>query len=314
MLLLVHIFFKQHRNLILYFTLLSFFCFGIYTIFSFKTHGIHVLPINFSHFPDKPLLNAYVEGKKVSLLIDIGSYSELGLQTSILNRIANKKFIKTTENMDAKGDTYLLQTFLIPSIFIGNIKAEQLSVQEEDLHSFINSGLLWSDFQAEERKQKKIKCIQGKIGRAFFSQWACLFDCPNSKLLLAKNAKRLLALYSSKKFIKVPFISSKYGILVSLDTALGTKSFLLDTGANVSLLRESQIDKKLAQEIRPNRWEYTTNTLKWNDYELGKESFWLYEFCPEITFDGVLGIDFFKTHIVLIDFENHLLYISNCFN
>jgi|GEM_PF-4928963 hypothetical protein len=38
-------------------------------------------------------------------------------------------------------------------------------------------------------------------------------------------------------------------------------------------------------------------------------SFWLYEFCDEAQFDGVLGIDFFKSHIVVFDFENNVLYV-----
>lgn len=304
---------KQRTHTVIFFILIGFSGFGVYKSFKIKKNDVKIIPINFSHFPDRPLLNAQIEEKKVSLLIDTGAATELGLQTSILNRIINKQFIEEIELNDAKGDTYLVRTFLIPSVTIGNVTDEKISIQEEDPDFFINAGFLWSDFQAEELIKKKIKFIQGKIGRDFFTKWTCLFDCPHSKLLLAKSAKPLIDLYSSEKFIKIPFILNKFGIIVSLNTELGIKTFILDTGANASLFRESQVDKQLAQEIRPGRWEYTTKTLKWNDHELGESSFWLYEFCPEITFDGVLGIDFFKTHLVLIDFDHHLLYISNAF-
>lgn len=44
--------------------------------------------------------------------------------------------------------------------------------------------------------------------------------------------------------------------------------------------------------------------------EFGPWPLWLYEICPEFASDGILGIDFFSTHLVLIDFEHSMVYLS----
>ncbi len=284
--------------------------FGLHTLENSKINEIHTISVNFSDFPDKALAKACIQGKTVSLLIDTGSCAEFSLQTSVLHYIKEKKFLEKLEVIGVKGDVYSLQNFLVPSVTLGNIKLKQITAREENDDFFINAGVLHSAPLSEIRTQKKIKYIQGKLGRMFLSQWTCLFDYPNSKLLLSKNTKSLISLYPSEKFIVIPFLNQK-GITVSLNTDYGKKTFLLDTGANVSLLRKSQVSTKLAQEIHPGLWKCKVNTLEWDHQELGGSDFYLHDFCHEIPADGVLGIDFFKTHIVLIDFNDQLLYISN---
>ena len=81
----------------------------------------------------------------------------------------------------------------------------------------------------------------------------------------------------------------------------GVKKFLLDTGATLSVYRES--DSQSSDSIR-----FRMNI---EGYDFGGWDFLPYPITSDLAseLDGVLGIDFFKTHVICFDFQEKYLYI-----
>ena len=287
------------------------FILAILIYFYLCNFNIHRIPLNFYSFHNKPLMKAEIEGVKYSLLVDTGSSNDLGIHEKKINKIFKKQFLDTKSLMDLKGDVYSVKRFLVPSASIGNLSIKKVTIQEETSSFFENAGLLWTDSLNPVSHNKKYECIDGSIGRSIFFDWVSFFNFRDQVIFLTTNINEMKKNCNINQFISVPLIINKYGINITLETDFGMKRFILDTGANLSVLQESQITKENAKEIFPGRWQCITNQLKTESHDFGNWPFWLYEFCPEAEFDGILGVDFFKKHLIIFDFQNQTAYICD---
>jgi len=104
--------------------------------------------------------------------------------------------------------------------------------------------------------------------------------------------------------------SEKSGLIFALDTDLGPKRFLLDTGANHSILHKSSEPKEHAQESRPGCWHSFDRNISYNGRQLDQLDFALAEIAEVFDVDGALGTDFLKRHVICLDIEHRIAYIS----
>lgn len=279
-------------------------CFLIFSFF-FKTRDdVRIIPLDFSVFSDTPLINIRIGSAKVPLLADTGSYQDLSLHTSVLNSIPDKEYIKLSSLKDPKGDVYETKEFMIPSIRIQSHTYEKILTYEQTPEQTAYAGLLFGS-------SKRIGPIQGAIGRPFFSKWTCFFDCSNRRLLLAPTMDSLAKHVDLRTFTPIPFELHPQGIHLSLSTDLGIKRFILDTGASLSVMKIGLVQEELREETGHPLKKYTTSTLSFQEKELGPWSFRLHELCSEMVSDGILGIDFFLAHRVVIDFAHSMVYVSS---
>ena len=303
---------KKFRFKHLFFIIFSFAVTAyLWVSYNQKIESIYFVPVHFSVFPDRPIVTIELENKSYSFLVDIGMSNDLGVQQTVLDQTKDKIFVENGKIMNGKGDVYTIRKFLIPSIKMQNLMSANLVAQEENINVTSHAGLLWTNSTSDQRIEKNLSCIHGKVGRSFFSRWACRFDFPHSSMALAKNIDDLARNYPLQHFIKLPFFLNECGIIVSLQTDIGVRRFLMDTGATASLFRASQVEKQYAEEMYPEQWKFTSSKLQSKEHDFGQWPFWLYEFCDEAQFDGVLGIDFFKSHVVVFDFENKFVYIRS---
>ncbi|MCC6127722.1 MAG: hypothetical protein IT584_00770 [Chlamydiae bacterium] len=294
---------KQRISFLIVGYVFFFLCIAIFSFLLKTWDDVRIIPLDFSVFPDKPLVNVTVGSKKASLLLDTGSCECLGLYTSIMNSISDKEFIRESPLLDLKGDSYPTKKFVIPSIHIESHTYEKLLAYEVTPEWAANAGLVCGSFKNQGP-------IRGNIGRPFLLKWTCLFDCPNRRLLLAPTIDSLAKHIDLQRVTPVPFELHSQGILLSLSTDLGVKRFLLDTGSTGSMMKTSLVKEELMEERGRPLKGYVTSTLSYGKTELGPWSFWLYEICPELVLDGILGIDFFCSYLVLIDFEHSVVYLG----
>ena len=83
------------------------------------------------------------------------------------------------------------------------------------------------------------------------------FDLSHSLLWVADDVSELaekVKYFSLRDCVEIPFELDKTGIVLSVDTNIGIKRFMLDTGANVSCLRESLVEKNHAREFEAGQW------------------------------------------------------------
>jgi hypothetical protein len=187
-----------------------------------------------------------------------------------------------------------------------NLKFEGAIAREENIDFLLRGCQILPDIPFLRLTIAKLYMsrVNGRIGWPLFQQMNCFFDFPNSVMFVAKDMKTLQdeAGCALDGFVKTSFDLSHCGLIVSVETDLGRRRFLLDTGSTWSLFKNSQVEKKGRS--------FTTDKFQIGGTDFGKTKFCLYEFSDLFEVDGVLGVDFFKRHAICIDFHNKIAYIN----
>lgn len=264
------------------------------------------IPVSFFPFSSNPLIKITIEKKQYTFLIDTGSSHALDLHKRVLTQIQGKEFIKITRYSDIQGTSYPVSQFRIPEVTLhNNLRLNGVVAYEENIDFLMkgtNAGRPRS-FSGKIKEWLSLSLIDGRIGWPSFEQMVCLFDFPKAVLFLAKDRKTLQneGLFVPEDFVRIPLALSRCGPVLSVQTEWGTKKFLLDTGASHSVYRES--DSQSSNSIR-----FSMNI---EGYDFGGWNFWPYPITSDLLneLDGVLGIDFFKTHVICFDFQEGHIYI-----
>lgn len=267
------------------------------------------IPVSFFPFSEKPLIDVEIEKSKYRVEIDLGCSHPLTLQPAILENLKEKTAIGISKTADIKGNVYQRKKYRIPKVRLANKNLRQMEIFEENLDFFIR-GSIWPDENHIDRVNKRWAYINGKMGwPIFFQLESCLFDFPNKKLVIGKDNIQMAA-SGFNKYVKIPFEIEKSGIIISANTEIGIRRFILDTGANHSFIRESLVNKANAREVFPGKWAFSSHLII-EGKDLGVQKLWLYDYSNIFTeFDGILGIDFFKDHAIYFDFCSKIAYIQ----
>ncbi len=271
------------------------------------------IPVRFFPLLNIPHIKIEIENSSYSLLVDLGSGSHFDLKKSCVEKIKNKQFTGNATSYDIKGKDYSLHSFRVSKIKFPNLNICDAVLNEESIEFLATGGLIWplNTLSAKLKKKINMYCTDGRIGWGVFKNFDCFFDFPRSVFFLGQDMSTLIneAGCSLDGFVKIPFSIENYGIVLSLETELGTKRFLLDTGATHSALRESQVDKMKAAQFAPGRWLHTCQLMA-SGQDFGAWPFVLFEFSDLFACDGILGIDFFNEHAIALDFHNQIAYFQ----
>ena len=287
------------------------FCLIIYAQYHAKNRSYLRLPVQLLQPLDDPLVTIEIGGYPYSMHVDLGSSETLSLQNRYIKKTKKKKKLDPIQRINIKGIVYESKNYLIPSAKFGNFKFYNVNLSEDveiDCCIFARS----EEFK-NRMKRRKLQFIDGVMGRSIFMNFDCFFDIPNLEIILAKNIDALIndAGCIIEHFVQIPFSLSREGIILSVQTDLGVQKLLLDTGANISAIRASLVEKELAKEEETGKMVFESKSLVLNGTDFGNCEFLLYEFSDLIKeFEGVLGMDFFKKHAICLDFHNKVAYIQ----
>lgn len=264
------------------------------------------IAVSFVPFSYKPLIKVGIQGINYKIMLDTGSSHALDLHTRVLEQIQGKEFIQTGQYYDMHGTGYPVSKFQIPEITLHhNLRFNRIIAYEENI-DFLTKGTNAGrprSILGKIKNQLGLFLIDGRLGWPSFEQVICLFDFHNGSLFLAKNMEALQKedIFTPEDFIKAPLELSRCGPILSVQTELGTKKFLLDTGSSHSVYRESDLQSG----------DKISFTMMLDSHNIGNWDFWPYPITSDHIgeIDGVLGIDFFKTHVVCFDFQEKHIYI-----
>lgn len=309
----------MQKKILLYATLLL--IVGVFLFYSLlhKGHYETKLPIDFIPYTNQPRTEVVIEGKKYPLMIDLGSSSRLTLRTEILNNI-QKSFLRTTKRFDIKGNEYVLPVYLLRNLNIKNMALKNIEAIDEGNDFLAKGAVLYdaSGISKDEAAQDK----PGRIGRKLFTDVrANLFlDFHRSLVFVCCHlTDRKKDGYLMTKFVWVPFeLDEATGIVVRIDTDLGVKKFLLDTGSTKSALKSTVAQGVNCEEWRPGFYSYHSSKFLFGEKDFGGIDLLLVEMGSVLeSIDGIIGMDFLKNHTAYIDFQNKRLYLGKseeCFS
>ncbi|MGE5196268.1 MAG: hypothetical protein ACM3JI_02935 [Anaerolineae bacterium] len=293
-----------------YFIAASLIILVLFTLWRFFTPQYYLFQMPITMTPSGcPAITAVIEKQTYLLKFDLGSKFSLSLDKDILEAVQSKKSYGVAKWRDVKGNFYESPSYIIPRVKIGDLLLIDTIVKQEDDIYKINTTL-WNN-----KENEPTPSIQhfGTLGRPLLEKKNLLLDFKNSLMFVSNDIKKLKENgYNLNKSIKVSFQMGRTGIILLVNTDIGTIKLSIDTGSTVSLVRSS-----IFQNTEINKKEhgipiYTTSKFAIGNKDFGNKDLFLYDITSELNeIDGVLGMDFLKKHVVYIDYKNKVLYIGD---
>ena len=247
---------------------------------------------------NRPVVEVEVEGNRYAMLADLGTPFCGKMQKDRLNKIVKKVPIGEESFLDLRGNQYSSPGFVLDEMKLGELEISEIEILEENLE-FIQQIHHPNIPSKKKSLERRLKLIDGKLGRGFFQQFPCYFDLLYSRIYFSEKFDRFQI--DREKFVKVPLELDR-GLLIEIDTSVGKKKFLIDSGATHSLIRESLVPKTGSI--------HHSIDVKIGGADFGKRSVVSYPLYDQLPFDGVLGADFFLEYGIAFDFENKAVYIE----
>lgn len=253
-----------------------------------------------------PITLVSINKNNYPLQLDIGARSFLALDCNILSYL-KKKAYGSTEFQDLKGNFYHAPRYLLDKIHIGEMLFNEVLTDEQNNSFFLNTSL-----NGKPSGDKPL----GVIGRSLLKRINLFLDFPHSQLILTNSTKQLKKNgYLIEGMTGVPFRVDRTGLVLSIETDLGEKKFMLDTGSTLTLLRSSLLNQQTLTEKEGGMLAFSSSKFQMGGKDFGCQDLYRFDLADEFTeIDGALGMDFMRVHKLYIDYPNRMVYVGDAFS
>lgn len=248
-----------------------------------------------------------IEGEKHLVHVDTGAAECLSLQREIVDRIENKEYCTITTMNNFKGEYYTSPIYTVPSLKIQNLEFSNVPIREIPKH--INCTIHRAN---DPKRRKKIDSekamVKGSIGVDLLTTYN-LYLNPRKSIYFQLTQEEPNFI---KGFHEAPFEFTDHEIIITVNTSIGPKKLLIDTGATHTVLPVEQIPSDLHETIEehPGLKKYSTKKFVIGNHDFGDKEIYLVPFRWNVNFDGILGMDFLRRHKTYFDFKNHKVYFK----
>lgn len=257
------------------------------------------VPLRFSH--GYPIVKFTIYGKQIPLNLDLGaSKIDLAINPKLLKQLHIKvnytgKFQKA---VDARGVKSIYKEFILPKAQLGNFIIKKIQCLEYSP---------WGGKGAS-----KI----GVVGLNLMARFNIIIDYKKSRIILIKG-NDYPPNYNVNAWPKIPFLLED-NIITTARVGFKTIKLLWDTGAILSFIKPTV---KLPGKVKTCSKKVTTylnncRKIYIEDFRMGNTNFGNIIFYAHsmpglpINVDGLLGRNFFETHVIYINFTKKFLAIS----
>jgi len=266
------------------------------------------VPITFSSF-QSPCVNTEIEGKMLLVKLDLGFQGDVTIIKEEIDSIFSKTFIKESPVYGIRGKEYKQKIYHIPEIKIGAKTFSSLILREESRELLKDATFLQNENEPIFREEV------GKIGWQLFRNSKLLIDFQNFRIAFFDSLDNLKKEgYSIEAFVKTPLFVDRG--LVEFDIVSSVKPLrcVLDTCATWNIINEEIEEGKFLDVAI---WE-PENIIKYPFFKIEGEDFGPISFhrMPirmPIHIEAILGVEFFKNYLVILDFSEKFVYFSKDF-
>ncbi len=247
------------------------FCFSGY----FSSHEISYDEYNF------PLIDAELQGKNYSLIVDLGFRFPLFLCKDTLDGI-DKQPRGVGQWHTLAGQTREAPSYLIPEMRLGNLTMKNIIAN-----------------------QMMENTRPGHLGGFFGGEFNLLLDFPHDRIIASDTFSKLRGKkIANDDWISIPFEMHRGGIVFSVDTDFGPLRLVLKTACTLNHLRSSFF---LSNAPFPS----VSSSFSLEGRHFGNVKFHPIEL-PEILneIDGFIGMDFLKKHAIYLDYGRKIAYVE----
>ena len=271
-----------------------------------ETHGPYFLSVPVLKFSSTgvPCLMVQVEGQDIIVELDLGLRGEVAFSKKIIKRIREKTLIGKRTVYGARGKGYKYNRYKAPKIHLANLDICDAVMEEESEELLL--GALISKSAGTHKPEHS-----GRIGWELFSKCNLFLDLANSRVAFCDSAETLENQgYPMKEFAKIPLHTERGFVEMLIEGPEGVQRWALDTGATWNIVNAND-NTKTIEEMVLEPSNHIELPLKIGNADLGLLSFCRVPIPLPIHVDAMLGMEFFKTHQVFIDFCEQQIYVSN---
>ncbi len=264
----------------------------------------YFVPIPFTKFSSiqAPCLDIQLDGRTYSVELDLGFQGDVTLDRELLDHVPVKTFLRSAFIHGIQGKQYQTDLFQLPEISIGSTTFTEPVIQTNS-HEFTNDSVF------TKRGSSSIQEV-GRIGWQLFQSANILIDVANGGIALCDSVETLkMQGYATEKFSKTGLFTDRGLIEFEATTSEGILRCALDTGASVNVLNQ-----KTQQSIQDAIWEadneVSASPFMIENQDFGPITFHQIPIKIPIPIKAILGMEFFRTHVIFIDFSKNLAYFS----
>jgi len=251
-----------------------------------------------------PYVVAKIENQKVSLLLDLGYSEDVALIPAVVEQLKEKTYLEKSQHYGFRGKSYDTTVYKIPKLQIENLSFLDLSLDEE-----------WAAYQEDSYvnpEQEPIIFAEGKLGWHLFTGSNLFLDLSHSKIAFSDSIRSVKKNgYQNVVFVKVPLLRDRRILEIEAEVNGKKTRCLLDTGATCNLINTELEGSSSAGEAEID----LTADAVYNSFTVNRVVFdplILHPLPIRLPFhiDIILGMEFFREHIVFIDFAENSVYIA----
>lgn len=250
-----------------------------------------------------PSLMVQVEGRDIMVELDLGLRGEASFSQEVIKNIREKTLVGERTMYGARGKSYRTSRYKAPQIHIVNLDIRGCIMEEESEEFLLDSVFLTS---ADTHRRKH----SGRIGWELFATCNLFLDLANSRIAFCDSAETLENQgYPMQEFAKTPLHTERGFIEMLVEGSEGIQMWALDTGTTWNIVNAHD-NTKTVEEMALDPSNHIELPLKIGNADFGLLSFCRIPIPLPIHVDAMLGMEFFKTHQVFIDFYEQQIYVS----
>ena len=239
--------------------------------------------------PSSPLITLQIQGHDIPLELDIGATSSLILHPATLNQLQTTPTAETWQGYGMEGKVLQEPIVKVEQVQLGSLVFPNVPIRP-DGHD-----------EAFRAKQLADRGTQGFIGTEFFQGYALVLDYPQHLITLIPESTQPASQRACRGQIIPLDHSVTWGLVSHADTDAGDLLFVWDTGAPALILVKSNAQ---AAHVDTAHKPVTFNHFRMSGHDFGPLQFQVWDFPAPPGMAGIIGYDFFKDHVVCVDFPH----------
>lgn len=269
-----------------------------------ETHGPYFFQVPITQFSSAniPCLNVHIGDRDILTELDLAFGGEAVFHREVVDSIAGKCLIDEKTMYGARGKSYKKRRFRAPEVKIGKLHFSDCIIHEESDEYAADAYIL------KNNTQNKVDDA-GRIGWQMFKNTNLFLDLGNSLIAFCDSPETLLKHgYPIEEFVKTPLLIDRGFVEIAVDGPSGPQIWIFDTGSTWNILNIDENVRTL-EEMALNSNNVLEISMKVEEHSFGPMPFHKLPIRLPIQIDAMLGVEFFKTHQVFIDFAENQVYI-----
>jgi len=252
---------------------------------------------------DVPYIPVQIGNQMVLAQLDLGFEGAFAFSRSILEKVQDKKFLYLKPYCKIHGTEVQTEVYEISKAKIGSANFTRLKACEAS-EDFFDTRLVRSAIQDQENRD------EGVVGWHPFSLSNIFLDLGNSLVGFAGSLEALQQNgYGERQFIKTPLLTDRGLIEIEVEGSDGPLRCVVDTGCSYSMKNTESENGNPVEKLTLENFSKNTFLMIGGE-KFGEVLFLHFPMRLPIKIDAILGMEFLKKHVLLLDFSEGYAYLS----